>query len=92
MKKYVKIYCDFFGYGEQDYIPCEIPNCKNSAEKPHHIIYKSQGGKDTIENLIGLCRKHHNQGHFKEKPYLHREELQNIHNKFMQEYFVEHYI
>ena len=26
---------------------------------PHHIIFKSHGGKDTTENLITLCRSCH---------------------------------
>ena len=26
---------------------------------PHHIIKRSQGGHDTKENVITLCRKHH---------------------------------
>jgi len=30
---------------------------------PHHIIYKSQGGRDVAENLITLCRACHTQLH-----------------------------
>jgi len=26
---------------------------------PHHIIKRSQGGDDVKENIITLCRKHH---------------------------------
>jgi len=26
---------------------------------PHHITKRSQGGNDTKENIITLCRKHH---------------------------------
>ena len=26
---------------------------------PHHIIKRSQGGTDIKENIITLCRKHH---------------------------------
>lgn len=27
---------------------------------PHHIKPRGSGGKDTVENLITLCRAHHN--------------------------------
>lgn len=30
---------------------------------PHHIIHVSQGGPDRKENLITLCRKHHDYVH-----------------------------
>lgn len=30
-----------------------------TEESPHHIIFKSQGGSDTMENLILLCQKCH---------------------------------
>ncbi|MGE3760540.1 MAG: HNH endonuclease [Pseudobdellovibrionaceae bacterium] len=29
----------------------------------HHIIPRALGGKDTLENLITLCRAHHRQLH-----------------------------
>lgn len=61
MQKHVKLYLDYFGYGEQDFIPCEM--CGGKADDIHHIVYKSQGGKDEISNLIGLCRRHHEQAH-----------------------------
>jgi hypothetical protein len=27
----------------------------------HHIVFKGAGGNDAVENLICLCRKHHDQ-------------------------------
>ena len=57
MKKYIKIYIDYFGFGEQDYIPCEI--CKRKSVDIHHILPKSKGGKDLVNNLIALCRQCH---------------------------------
>ena len=30
---------------------------------PHHIVFKSQGGKDEVENLISLCFYCHRQMH-----------------------------
>lgn len=26
---------------------------------PHHVLRRSQGGPDTVENLISVCRAHH---------------------------------
>jgi len=59
MKKYVKIYFDYFHYGEQSMILCERPHAVR-ANDIHHILYKSQGGKDEIGNLIALCGDCHN--------------------------------
>lgn len=60
MKKHTKIYMDFFGYGIEDYVPCEV--CGNRAVDIHHIDARGMGGsdnKDVIENLMGLCRSCH---------------------------------
>ena len=53
---------DFWGYGIDDYIPCEA--CGARAVDVHHIDARGMGGdptagKDVIENLVGLCREHH---------------------------------
>lgn len=80
MKKHIRIYLNYFGYGEQDIIPCEV--CGQQAVDIHHIKLKSRGGKDNIENLIGLCRYDHDRAHLKTKPYLTEEELFKIHKKF----------
>ena len=53
MQKHTKIYMNHFGYGEQDFIPCE--NCGSECIDVHHI-YGRGPGKDVIENLMGLCR------------------------------------
>lgn len=29
----------------------------------HHIVYRSQGGEDTLDNLILLCKLHHMEAH-----------------------------
>ena len=63
MAKYIKNYCNYWGYGEQDYIPCEHPACVSHVTDVHHIKYKSHGGRDEHENLIGLCRQHHDKAH-----------------------------
>ena len=49
---------DYFGYGEQDFIPCEY-GCGKCVDV-HHIHGRGPG-KDIIENLMGLCREKHNQ-------------------------------
>ena len=38
---------------------CEVPWCKEAAQDPHHVIKRSQGGPDTLDNLVALCRRHH---------------------------------
>ena len=36
----------------------------------HHIIYRSQGGQHTPENLIVLCNQHHDLVHSDKKRYM----------------------
>lgn len=81
MKKYIKNYLDYFGYCTEDFITCEATGAQ--ANDLHHIIYRSQGGGDNVENIIALSRDAHDRAHFKKEPYLKAEELQDIHNKFM---------
>ena len=39
-------------------------HCKNrNGLHPHHIVYRSQGGKHTLDNLLTLCWKCHNAVH-----------------------------
>jgi len=60
MKKHTKIYLDYFGYGIEDFIPCEC--CGTKAVDIHHIEARGMGGNkeaDNIGNLMALCRKHH---------------------------------
>ena len=64
MKKHTKILMNFFGYGEQDFIPCT--RCGTTANDTHHISSRGSGGdkcKDYIENLIHLCRTCHDIAH-----------------------------
>lgn len=83
MKNHTRIYLDYFGYGMEDFIPCEI--CGSRANDIHHIHNRKMGGvgkaMDYIENLMALCREHHDL--YGDKP-IHREWLINKHNEFMQ--------
>ena len=53
---------DFFDYGEQDFVMCEMCQ-QDRAVDIHHLDARGMGGsknKDYIENLMGLCRDCHN--------------------------------
>lgn len=39
-------------------------HCNNSnGLDPHHVIFASQGGPETLDNLIALCRRCHDDIH-----------------------------
>jgi hypothetical protein len=40
---------------------CRFPGCDRQINwsNPHHIIYRSRGGSDKLENLVLLCYFHH---------------------------------
>ena len=63
MRKHTKLYMDFFDYGEQDFVMCEM--CmQDRAVDIHHIQSRGMGGsknnaKDFVENLAALCRSCH---------------------------------
>lgn len=39
---------------------CENPWCRMAAAlDAHHVVKRSQGGEDTRENLVALCRRCH---------------------------------
>ncbi len=64
MKPYVKMYLDYHGLTEGDFIPCKV--CGNEAVDVHHIEPKGMGGRsdmDRTDNLIALCRKCHEDAH-----------------------------
>ena len=62
MKKHTKIYMQFFDYGEQDFVMCEMCQ-QDRAVDIHHLERQSKFGskkeKDYIENLMGMCRECH---------------------------------
>jgi 5-methylcytosine-specific restriction endonuclease McrA len=60
LKKHTKIYLNYFGYDESSFIGCEV--CGARAVDIHHIDCRGMGGsktKDTIENLMAVCRVCH---------------------------------
>ena len=67
MQKHTKTYFSYFGIesyvdGSHDYIECSIPECGKESNDLHHIEARGMGGskyRDVIENLIPLCREHH---------------------------------
>jgi hypothetical protein len=78
MQKHTKVYLDYFGYGEQDFIPCE--NCGNRAVDVHHLDGRGPG-MDVIENLMGLCRDDHDRAGA-EKEF--NEYLKDIHLQYIE--------
>lgn len=84
MKKHVKIYMEFFDFGEQDFIPCEI--CGRGANDIHHIDARGKGGsftKDHIENLMAVCREHHDMYGDKKQ---HKLWLKQVHGNYVERY------
>ena len=60
MKNHTKIYLKFFGFSTDEFIPCEV--CQSRAVDIHHIECRGMGSskeKDTIENLMAVCRECH---------------------------------
>jgi hypothetical protein len=43
-------------------LPCSVCGIKPPSD-PHHYKTRGAGGDDSLENLISLCRKHHNEIH-----------------------------
>lgn len=80
MKKYTKIYFDFFGYTTADFIPCEV--CGAKSVDTHHIIARSIARNliNHISNLMAVCRSCHDKYGDKKQ---HKEFLLDKHIKFM---------
>lgn len=90
MQIHTKVYLNYFGFHNPDFIGCEI--CHNQAIDIHHIKRRSEFGtktkdeQDVIENLIALCRKCHDMAH---AGYFTKEYLTEIHLKTMKMYKTE---
>jgi len=61
MKHHTKVFMDHWGYGEQDVILSELSGGR--ASDLHHLVFRSHGGEDTIENLMPLTREEHTRAH-----------------------------
>ena len=46
MQKHTKVYFDFFDYGMEDFIPCEM--CGSKATDVHHLTKRSKIGCNQI--------------------------------------------
>jgi hypothetical protein len=60
--RHKKIYLEYFGFKEGDFVPSEISG--KPATDIHHIDARGMGGdpqgkKDVIENLMALTREEH---------------------------------
>ena len=82
MIKYKKIYLDFWNLTVADFIPCVY--CSSPSIDIHHLVFKSQGGKDEPDNLIALCRCCHEKAHADRNFNKYLKELHeiNIKHKF----------
>lgn len=40
---------------------CQAEGCHNTATEAHHIVPKRQGGADSMDNLMGLCKPCHSE-------------------------------
>jgi hypothetical protein len=88
MRKHTKVYLDFFGYGMDSWMPCEV--CGSTAVDVHHIEARGMGGsktKDEIDNLMGLCRSCHIEYGDKRK---YMDMLREAHMRFMDKYSNSH--
>lgn len=84
MKPHVKLYLTAMGYDIHDVIECECCNAPRACDI-HHINPRKMGGsktKDTIENLMAVCRKCHE--HYGDKKQW-KEWLTNVHKKHMEQ-------
>lgn len=44
---------------ERDNHTCQHPNCNCRIIQHHHGRFRSRGGQDRVEELVGLCWRHH---------------------------------
>jgi len=76
---YKDVYVKSLNITKEDIVLCEV--CQAVAVDIHHIVFKSQGGTDTIDNLIALCRDCHDCSHGKVKDnFISKETLFEITN------------
>lgn len=44
---------------ERDRGLCQVPGCSRPAVHAHHVQFRSRGGSNDLENLVGVCAAHH---------------------------------
>lgn len=44
---------------ERDGGRCQVSGCSRQAVQAHHVEFRSKGGSDDEDNLVGLCAAHH---------------------------------
>ncbi len=73
LPKYIQNYLDGWGLCQEDIALCEHDVCGGTVDDVHHIKYRSHGGSDEFDNLIGLCRDHHDWAHIEgsDSPVVH---------------------
>ena len=76
MQKHTEVYMDYFGFGIDDFIPCEV--CGKKAVDIHHIEGRGRG-KDIIFNLMALCRDCHRKVH---EGRIHKIVLKVLHQEY----------
>jgi ribosome-binding protein aMBF1 (putative translation factor) len=89
MKHHTRTYLDYFNYGIEDFIPCEV--CGSRAQDVHHVRARGMGGskyRDHIDNLMGVCRHCHIKFGDK-KQYM--DFLRDTHEEFMNKSVNSHY-
>ena len=83
MKNHIKVYLEGMKIQKLDrfedmYIPCEW-YCGRPSVDVNHIDARGMGGsktKDYLENLVGMCRKHHDDF---EAGRIDEDELRQVH-------------
>ena len=86
MQNHVKVYYEYFHYGEEDVIMCEFCRIRRAVDICH-IIPRSKFGKnrkeeqDDIKNLMAGCRECHTD--YDDKYKWTVEEAQEIHLNHM---------
>jgi len=50
-------------YASNGWCHCQFCGKEEVGLDMHHIKFRSQGGKDTADNLVALCREHHSLVH-----------------------------
>ncbi len=44
---------------ERDEGHCLVPGCSHRADQSHHVLFRSHGGGDELDNQAALCAFHH---------------------------------